>query len=271
VIDDSIGSAGPASKGERRLESDSAPAPTTPPPSKRRRQTNDVDAPPAKPRGGGGGDDNPLAVGLVAVLTESLRLLGVGRDRFAEAEAEAAEADEPRPPPGDVDAVARRIEADFARAYFVVGKLDAGVYDDDCRGLPGRQAVAAQPGAADPLFDRAADRPAAARGRGRRAAATAAVAAAASAARRGDVLGPLSRLLSGGGGDGGKGARASRVVRLGPVGPNGEEVLRARWYLETTPTPAPAPEPATPTSKRGGLTAQHQLPAPRFTTNLIQL
>ncbi|GLC36463.1 hypothetical protein PLESTB_000151000 [Pleodorina starrii] len=74
--------------------------------------------------------DNPLTVGIVTVLTEALRLLGVGRDRYA-----AVAAEPPRNRPlrrGDVAGLMRRITADFKQAYFVTGVLDDSIYDPDC-------------------------------------------------------------------------------------------------------------------------------------------
>ncbi|PNH11130.1 hypothetical protein TSOC_002059 [Tetrabaena socialis] len=77
-----------------------------------------------------GHGDNPLIVGLVSVLTETLRLLGVGRDRYA------AVAAAPRRNPalrrGDVAGLMRRVTADFKQAYFVTGVLDDSIYEPDC-------------------------------------------------------------------------------------------------------------------------------------------
>lgn len=184
-----------------------------------------------------------MTVGLVAVLTESLRLLGVGKDRFEEADAAP---EQPRPKKGDVGAVRRRIADDFARAYFVVGQLDDGIYDPQCRfadptvafrgvRLWRRNLALLTPFLIEPRIDllppTAEDEEAAA-------------AEAARGARRQKSsplsLAPLFGGLFGGGdrgkrnaNDGKKGSAAARIVRLGPVGPNGEEVLRARWFLET--------------------------------------
>jgi hypothetical protein len=63
--------------------------------------------------------DNALVVGLVGLLTETLRVFGVGRDRFEEVVA--------RGPPvrrlrrNDVSGVMSRIRADFTQGYIVTG------------------------------------------------------------------------------------------------------------------------------------------------------
>jgi len=183
-------------------------------------------------------EENVLTTGLVAVLTEALRLLGVGRDRFDEADGEPAK---PRPAPGDVDAVRVRVARDFARAYFVLGQLDDGVYDPDCRfadptvafrgvRLWRRNLALLTPFLIEPrieLLPPTAEDEAMAKRRWR-------------AGLPLPQLPPLfaGGLFGGGGGGGGESSNAAasmarRVVRLGPVGPGGAEVLRARWFLET--------------------------------------
>lgn len=175
-------------------------------------------------------EDNLLTTGLVAVLTEALRVLGVGRDRFDAAESEPAK---PRPRAGDVDAVRRRVASDFARAYFVRGQLDDGVYDPDCRfadptvafrgvRLWRRNLALLTPFLIDPRIEllppTAEDE-----------------AAVAVAKRRAGLALPPLLLLGGlfGGKEDDDAEATRRVVRLGPVGPEGAEVLRARWFLET--------------------------------------
>lgn len=180
-------------------------------------------------------EDNPFTVGLVAVLTESLRLLGVGRDRFEEADAAPPT---PRPRRGDVAAVARRVADDFSRAYFVRGQLDDGVYDEDCRfadptvafrgvRLWRRNLALLTPFLIEPRIDLLPPNGEEEEEEEEEEA--------------GGLLAPLLRALPSLGGGGTKSRRrdpyaspASRVVRLGPIGPGGSEVLRARWYLETT-------------------------------------
>ncbi|GIL87599.1 hypothetical protein Vretimale_14712 [Volvox reticuliferus] len=74
--------------------------------------------------------DNPLTIGIVSVMTETLRLLGVGRDRY-----QAVAATPPKNRPlrhGDVAGLMRRITADFKQAYLVTGVLDDSIYDPDC-------------------------------------------------------------------------------------------------------------------------------------------
>ncbi|EFJ48987.1 hypothetical protein VOLCADRAFT_109744 [Volvox carteri f. nagariensis] len=74
--------------------------------------------------------DNPLTVGAVTVMTETLRLFGVGRERY-----EAVAAEPPRNRPlrrGDVAGLMRRITTDFKQAYLVTGILDDSIYDPDC-------------------------------------------------------------------------------------------------------------------------------------------
>ncbi|GIL61425.1 hypothetical protein Vafri_15874 [Volvox africanus] len=74
--------------------------------------------------------ENPLTTGIVTVMTETLRLLGVGRDRY-----EAVATEPPRNRPlrnGDVAGLMRRIVADFNQAYFVTGVLDDSIYDPEC-------------------------------------------------------------------------------------------------------------------------------------------
>ncbi|KAG2491666.1 hypothetical protein HYH03_010035 [Edaphochlamys debaryana] len=63
-------------------------------------------------------------------MTESLRVLGVGADRYAEV---AAAAPALRPlRRGDVGGLLRRLEGDYRKAYFVTGVLDDSIYDPDC-------------------------------------------------------------------------------------------------------------------------------------------
>ncbi|KAG2433404.1 hypothetical protein HXX76_008462 [Chlamydomonas incerta] len=74
--------------------------------------------------------DNAFTVGLVTVLTEALRVLGVGKERYVEVAAAPS-----RTPPvrrGDVAGLMRRLTADFKQAYFVTGVLDDSIYDPDC-------------------------------------------------------------------------------------------------------------------------------------------
>jgi hypothetical protein len=192
-------------------------------------------------------EDNPLTVGLITVLTETLRLAGVGRDRFeqAEEEATAPTAALRRPRRGDVASVARRVAADFSRQYFVTGRLDEGVYDPDCRfadptvafrgtRLWRRNLALLTPFLIDPKIDLLPyeddddddddeDEEEEEEGGG---------------ATNNNLLAPLLRALPpplGGRRRAGKYASpSSRVVRLGAVGPGGAEVLRARWFLRTT-------------------------------------
>jgi hypothetical protein len=63
--------------------------------------------------------DNALIVGLVGAMTESLRLLGVGRERYEAAVASALPARRLRQ--GDVGGVMDRIRADFKQGYIVTG------------------------------------------------------------------------------------------------------------------------------------------------------
>ncbi|KAG2449314.1 hypothetical protein HYH02_005469 [Chlamydomonas schloesseri] len=74
--------------------------------------------------------DNAFTIGLVTVLTEGLRVLGVGKDRYVEVAAAPS-----RTPPvrrGDVAGLMRRLTADFKQAYFVTGVLDDSIYAPDC-------------------------------------------------------------------------------------------------------------------------------------------
>lgn len=74
---------------------------------------------------------NPLTEGLVAVLTEGLRLAGVGADRYAAVS--AAPPRNARPlRRGDVAGLMGRLRQDFKQAYFVTGVLDDSIYDPDC-------------------------------------------------------------------------------------------------------------------------------------------
>ncbi|KAG1675492.1 hypothetical protein FOA52_001791 [Chlamydomonas sp. UWO 241] len=74
---------------------------------------------------------NPLTTGLVAVLTEGLRLAGVGKARYEEIAAEAPKTKPLRP--GDVKGLVQRISLDFTQnAYIITGVIDDAIYDADC-------------------------------------------------------------------------------------------------------------------------------------------
>ncbi|PNW78100.1 hypothetical protein CHLRE_10g464250v5 [Chlamydomonas reinhardtii] len=74
--------------------------------------------------------DNPFTIGLVTVLTEALRVLGVGKERYVEVAAAPSRAAPVRR--GDVAGLMRRLTADFKQAYFVTGVLDDSIYEPDC-------------------------------------------------------------------------------------------------------------------------------------------
>lgn len=63
-------------------------------------------------------------------MTEALRVLGVGKDRYESVRQLPA----PAPPvaPGDVPALIARIERDFENGYFITGVIDDGCYDPNC-------------------------------------------------------------------------------------------------------------------------------------------
>eukprot|EP00877_Chromochloris_zofingiensis_P004561 jgi/Chrzof1/14105/Cz08g25090.t1 len=73
--------------------------------------------------------DNVLTVGLVSLMTETLRLLGVGKKRYQEV---AARPSRPGVAKGDVTAIMQRISGDFEQAYIVTGIIDDSVYDGNC-------------------------------------------------------------------------------------------------------------------------------------------
>ncbi|KIY97680.1 hypothetical protein MNEG_10281 [Monoraphidium neglectum] len=78
----------------------------------------------------GSGPANPVTVGLVNLITEALRVLGVGQQRYERVREQQSL--EPPLSPGDVDGVVRRITADFGNGYFVTGVIDSAVYDEQC-------------------------------------------------------------------------------------------------------------------------------------------
>lgn len=76
--------------------------------------------------------DNPLVVGLVSALTESLRLLGVGKERYREVAAVAPKK-VTRLWRGDISGVMREIKRDFNQnQYIISGIISDKIYDPDC-------------------------------------------------------------------------------------------------------------------------------------------
>lgn len=63
--------------------------------------------------------DNPLTIGLVTLLTETLRVLGVGQQRYEEVLAQPSQ-NQPVEP-GDLPAIMQRIGADFEQGYIITG------------------------------------------------------------------------------------------------------------------------------------------------------
>eukprot|EP00798_Chlamydomonas_sp_ICE-L_P006459 gene6459-3092_t len=75
---------------------------------------------------------NPVILGLVSALTESLRLLGVGKDRYEDVVATAPKK-VTRLWPGDVWGVMREISKDFKQnKYIITGIISDKIYDPDC-------------------------------------------------------------------------------------------------------------------------------------------
>lgn len=64
--------------------------------------------------------DAPWVVGLVTVLTESLRVLGVGKKQYEEVIESSAPVKRLRR--GDVNGVIRGIKKDFAQGYIITGE-----------------------------------------------------------------------------------------------------------------------------------------------------
>eukprot|EP00882_Tetradesmus_deserticola_P014698 GHRQ01015639.1.p1 GENE.GHRQ01015639.1~~GHRQ01015639.1.p1 ORF type:complete len:173 (+),score=49.24 GHRQ01015639.1:681-1199(+) len=63
-------------------------------------------------------------------MTESLRVLGVGKQQYQKIEQQTNQ----RAPlaAGDVQGVIGRIRQDYQQAYFVTGVIDDSIYDQDC-------------------------------------------------------------------------------------------------------------------------------------------
>ncbi|WIA38711.1 hypothetical protein OEZ86_002011 [Tetradesmus obliquus] len=76
------------------------------------------------------GGENVLVSGLVSAMTESLRVLGVGKQQYQQIAVQPS----PNPPlaAGDVQGVIERIQQDYQQAYFVTGVIDDSIYDQGC-------------------------------------------------------------------------------------------------------------------------------------------
>lgn len=73
---------------------------------------------------------NPLTVGVVSLATETLRLLGIGKQEYEQLVLEGGEAAEVAP--GDVQGLMARLREDLQRGYIITGVIDGSIYAEDC-------------------------------------------------------------------------------------------------------------------------------------------
>ena len=77
--------------------------------------------------------DNLFVRGIVAVATETLRLLGVGASTPPPTATTIPPGSSARPAPGDIATVLHHLKSDYEeRSYFITGVLSDGIYDEDC-------------------------------------------------------------------------------------------------------------------------------------------